>query len=393
MRSPHPPDERDLDVAGLRRSPTQTGAARKGHGGGRGRTGVRRYVVGGIVALVLALFSGVIWFAYQDLMPGGDEAPPLIRADANPIKHQPDERGGLPLVNEESAVVRALDEPDSPVRVERIVPRESTAPRSTADVIPEPLEAEPRSDTDLAIAVPTTGPGVAAVDGPGDSLDMLLAEIVDGQADVAPIEPAAGPGPADFAAESADVDALPLPADGITLPEREVAALESQVGQAPLPAASVPTPSTPAASAPAAPAPPTAAATPAPALTPPPPPAPPPAAAAPAPTPPAPVAAPVETRVAALPSPALAPDFQGAYGVQLLAVRDEAAAAGAWSGLQQQHPTVLGPLRSRVQRAVIGGNTFYRLQAGPFADRAGASAVCSALQARGTDCFIVEPTS
>jgi hypothetical protein len=97
--------------------------------------------------------------------------------------------------------------------------------------------------------------------------------------------------------------------------------------------------------------------------------------------------------VAALPTPALASDFNGAYRVQLLAVRDEAAAAGAWNGLQQRFPGVLGQLRSRVQRADVGDATFFRLQAGPFADRAGASATCEALQQRGTDCFVVEPTS
>jgi hypothetical protein len=97
--------------------------------------------------------------------------------------------------------------------------------------------------------------------------------------------------------------------------------------------------------------------------------------------------------VAALPTPALASDFTGAYRVQLLAVRDEAAAAGAWNGLQQRFPGVLGQLRSRVQRADVGDATFFRLQAGPFADRAGASATCEALQQRGTDCFVVEPTS
>ena len=115
-------------------------------------------------------------------------------------------------------------------------------------------------------------------------------------------------------------------------------------------------------------------------------------AAAPA-APSAPVESSPEVTVAALPSPALAPTFNGAFRVQLLAVRDEAAAAGAWAGLQQRFPDALGSLRSQVQRAEIGGGTFYRLHAGPFADRAGALTVCEALQARGADCFVVAPTS
>jgi len=410
LRSPNHPDERDLDVAALRRSTPQATSPQRGLGGRRGKTGIMRYLVGGLVVLVLALFSGVVWFAYQDLVVGGDEPPPVIRADATPIKREPDERGGLPLVNEESVVVQALEEPDSPVRVERILPREAAAPRSTADVIPEELEAEPVSDTDLAVAgaaleqaAQTT---VIDAEGPGDSLDTLLAEIVDGEGGSRAIEPAAGPAPVPAAA-AVDVpaleDDLPMPADGVVLPDSGIAAVEPLPADQPLSAAPAPVvaaPETPPAPAPAlAPVVATPATPPAPAPAPvatqaaPPTPAPAPVVATPA-TPPAPVApTPAETTVAALPSPALAQGFTGAYGVQLLAARDEAAVAGAWADLQRQHPSVLGSLRSRVQRAEIGGNTFYRLQAGPFADRGGASGVCAALQARGTDCFIVEPTS
>jgi hypothetical protein len=402
VQSPYPPDERDLDIAGLRRSTPQVTTARKRHGGRRGGKGIGRYLIGGVVALVLILFGSVVWFAYQDLMPGGNEAPPLIRADATPIKREPDERGGLPLVNEESAVVQALDEPDSPVRVERIVPRESAAPRSTADVIPEALEAEPLPDgapaaagPALAEAAPDPAADAAAGDPGTDSLDSLLAEIVEGQGDpAAAVEPAAGPtGSTAVAAD--DLDVLPLPSDALPEPADTVASLATADDGAPMPPAASPGPApsvttapSPAATLPAA-GPPAASAPAAPSSA-----ASPPAAAARAlDTTPPPAAAAPETTVAALPRPALAPSFAGAYGVQLLAVRDEAAAAGAWAGLQQQHPGVLGQLQSRVQRADIGGNTFYRLQAGPFADRAGANAVCAALQARGADCFIVEPAS
>jgi cell division protein FtsN len=391
VRSPYPPDERDLDVAGLRRATPQVTAARKGR---RSQRGIGRYLIGGVVALVLLLFGSVVWFAYQDLMPGGNEAPPLIRADAAPIKREPDERGGLPLVNAESAVVQALEEPDSPVRVERIVPRESVAPRSTADVIPERLEADPVAETETAVA--DVGPAATTAGGEAevgtDSLETLLAEIVEGQGDPGAVEPASGTAASDAAAAD-EPAALPVPSDGLPVPEAAVTALATDDGdittlpaESPAPAASVTATAPATGTPPAVQAPPRAASPPA---------ASPPVAAAPAPeAPPAPPRATLpETTVAALPQPALAPSFAGAYGVQLLAVRDEAAAAGAWADLQQQYPGVLGQLQSRVQRADIGGNTFYRLQAGPFADRASASTVCSALQARGADCFIVEPAS
>ena len=142
MRSTDPIDERDLDVAGLRRSLAQEPSRKIGNAGNR-RRGLRTYLLGGLVAVVLALFGSVVWMAYQDMMPG-DDTPPLIRAEAGPIKHEPDERGGLPLLNEELVVVQALDAPDAPVRVERIVPRQAEAPRSSADVIPEALAGRAR---------------------------------------------------------------------------------------------------------------------------------------------------------------------------------------------------------------------------------------------------------
>lgn len=372
------------------------GSVKRGHGPSRGKRGMRRYIVGGMVVVVLALFSAVVWFAYQDLMPGGDSTPPLIRADAGELKREPDERGGLPVVNAESAVVQALDEPESPVRVERILPREATAPRSTADVIPEALEAEPGAAPGVAaadeLAAATDGAPLTAEAGEAtDTLDTLLAEIIEGPEELGAIEPAAGPMAED---EIAALDSLPLPADGLALPE--TAAESPEAPATPTTAATEPAapvqPREPAVTA-AAPAPATPAPTPSPVPQTTTSAAPPAAsAAAPAASPPPP-AAPAETTVAALPSPALAATFDGAFRVQLLAVRDEAAAAGAWAGLQQRFPDALGPLRSQVQRAEIGGGTFYRLHAGPFADRSGALAVCEALQARGADCFVVAPTS
>ena len=178
MRSTDPIDERDLDVAGLRRSLAQEPSRKIGNAGNR-RRGVRSYLLGGLVALVLVLFGSVVWMAYQDMMPG-DGTPPLIRAEAGPIKHEPDERGGLPLLNEESVVVQALDTPDAPVRVERIVPRQAEPPRSSADVIPEALKAEPGAEAAGGPVVASAQDVETSTTDGSDSLDSLLAEIASG---------------------------------------------------------------------------------------------------------------------------------------------------------------------------------------------------------------------
>lgn len=407
MRSPDPIDERDLDVAGLRRSLAQEPSRKIGSSGTR-RRGLRTYLLGGLVALVLILFGSVVWMAYQDMMPG-DGTPPLIRAEAGQIKREPEERGGLPLLNEESVVVQALDEPEEPVRVERIVPRQAEAPRSTADVIPEALQAEPGAKQESDSVVASTQSPETTSTGESDSLDSLLAEIASGLDEEPPIEPAAG------RVEQLQLAANDSPTgDTLTTPAEDEPKSSAQLAppatlQLPSTAPSVTDAATAAPPTSGEPASQTAAprvAEPAPAGAPASAPEPPVAESlvaaetprataattateAPArPATPVPPASPATT-----PRPVLAASFDGAYRVQLLAVRDEASAAGAWSGLQQRHQAVLGPLRSNVQRADVGDATFYRLQAGPFADRSGASSVCEALQAEGADCFVVEPTS
>lgn len=370
-------DEDSVDVAALRRTPART----------RPKQRYRGFVLGGLVAVVLLLFVSVVWFAYQDMMPGGDEAPPVVRADAGPLKRAPSDRGGAPVVNEESVVVQALNEPDAPVRVERLIPREEPAPRSAADVIPDELQAEPAA------------PEAAAE----DSLDALLADLAEGPTELREIEPA----DEGVVARAKDDEPIPVVPDVPPVPAAEpVAAQPASVTPAP-----VEEPESPATtSAPSAPsAPPIAAVAqeqpasapatenaPATATAPPAAPAAPAAAAAPSRTtnaaPARPVATPApRTQVAA--APAASGELTSSFRLQLLAVGDRAAAAAAWSDLQRRHPAVLGGMRSRVEQADVGGNTFFRLQAGPFESREAADRACRSLQQGGSDCFIVGPTS
>lgn len=359
---------------------------------------LRAFLIGTLVSAVLLLFAAVVWFAYQELMPGGDGAPPLIRADARPLKHEPEERGGLSVVNAESVIVQALEEPDSSVRVERIVPRDPAPPRTAADVIPEALEAE---EEDIQALMVPDGEDAA-------SLDALIGEVVEESTlDGTEASEAAGASggeptlgataattPAETEAEQPAAAEEPAESVVAALPEALVTTDRPALASPPA-AVSVPATANAPADAPAAqpvarPAPPAAqlaavppAAVPPPAATP----------RQPAAATPPPATPPPATPPAAAQQPALALSFAGAYRIQLLASRDEAAAAGAWNGLQQRHPSELGRLQRQLQQAEVGGNTFYRLQAGPFANRAGAIATCEALKAKGADCFVVEPAS
>ncbi len=78
-----------------------------------------------------------------------------------------------------------------------------------------------------------------------------------------------------------------------------------------------------------------------------------------------------------------------AYRVQLGAFRSTDAAEKAWLDLQKKHDVLLQGLPHKVQSVEITGKgVFYRLQAGAYADRGGASELCSNLKKVKQDCLV-----
>lgn len=111
------------------------------------------------------------------------------------------------------------------------------------------------------------------------------------------------------------------------------------------------------------------------------------AAAAPAQAEPAPAAT-QEANVAPTPAPAPA---TGGPRIQLAAVKSEAAAKAEWAKLQKAHPALLGGLTLTVEKVDKGASgVFYRIQAGPLADRAAAKQLCADLKARSQDCIVAK---
>lgn len=141
---------------------------------------------------------------------------------------------------------------------------------------------------------------------------------------------------------------------------------------------------------------------PAPAVSPPPPPAAEPdppraeAAALPAPEPPAPepTAEPAASgTAAAVPSaskPAAVPTAP-AWRIQLASLGSEARAREEWARMQKANADLLGALALQIEQAKLSKGTYYRIQAGPLADRAAAGTLCGKLKARKQDCLVVAP--
>ena len=79
--------------------------------------------------------------------------------------------------------------------------------------------------------------------------------------------------------------------------------------------------------------------------------------------------------------------------IQLAAYLSENRAEDAWQTVIDRYPDILDGLPHRVLVVDLGGElgTVYRLQAGPMPTHGEAQAICSQLQQRNADCFLVEP--
>ena len=78
--------------------------------------------------------------------------------------------------------------------------------------------------------------------------------------------------------------------------------------------------------------------------------------------------------------------------MQLAAVRDEGGAKKEWARVKKKNPRLLGNLTLDVVRADLGSRGIYfRLRAGPIADRASAKKLCQDLAKRKVGCLVIRP--
>jgi hypothetical protein len=105
-------------------------------------------------------------------------------------------------------------------------------------------------------------------------------------------------------------------------------------------------------------------------------------------------AKPTATQTAAKPAEASKTTTQptatagGKVKIQLAAVKTEAAAKSEWTKLQKAHPGQLGKLNLIVQKFTKDGTVYYRVQAGPLADRTAAKSICSELAKQKQACIV-----
>jgi cell division septation protein DedD len=259
-----------------------------------------RLLAGGVLVLALAGF----WYLSSN-GDGGNEAVPVIAADATPEKVKPADEGGLEVPNQDVAILNGEN---------------SAAPSQGETVLPAPEQpATPPAPPPEPVATSEAAP-VAS-----DAVPSVAAPAVDAIPSVpAPAEPGA-----------------PATSDAVT------PAAPATSEAAPVPATEEPAQTASAETAPA------------------------------------------EVAPAAEPAPAAAPTTGGSARIQLAAVKSEAAAQKEWARIQKANPDLLGSLTLHVERFnKTASEVYYRIQAGPLADKAAAKQLCAKLKQKNQACLV-----
>ena len=281
----------------------------------------------------------------------------FIKADPTPYKIRPENPGGMQVENQDKLVYDRVAKGNAPARVENLLPpaEEPKAPPMKPKV-EVPAEEAPKPAAPAPVPAPVAAP------------EPAKEPVKEAAPQVAEIKPAAG-------------KPVPLTAPPAATPAPQADPLAAAVAAATGGRAS--------ATGPINVAPQTAAV---------------PAAAAPVPE--VPKTAPVEQPVVAAPpitaQTAVAPPTAGpapatpaagpGYQIQLASVLSEQAALAEWGRIKGKNKDILGAYSPFVTRADLGEKgVFYRLRAGPLADKAAAEALCSSLAAANVGCIVVKP--
>lgn len=293
-----------------------------------------------ILALSLALVAVVGGFWVWSMGRGGSEDVPVITAESTPEKVKPADEGGLQVPNQNVQVLDNMDSSQPAAEGETVLPPPEQPVTPPAPAIEEAQPAPEAEATDSSTATLQDVPSVTAPEPPVVEAPAVEAPTVEAPATTAEATQPAITETAPAAPEQPAPEAAAQPAAPTQEPAAEAAPAQPE----------------PAAAEPAAPV------------------------------------ATQEANVAPEPAPApAAPAATGGSRIQLAAVKSEAAAEKEWAKLQKAYPDLLGSLALTVERVDKGASgIFYRIQAGPLADKGAAKQLCSSLKQRGQDCLVAK---
>ncbi|MGK2871286.1 MAG: SPOR domain-containing protein [Alphaproteobacteria bacterium] len=287
-------------------------------------------VMVGVVTLLI--FTGLIWYAFN---VGGDHAGDgtlaVINAEPGDIKVRPDDPGGTNFAHQDKTVYDKID--GNEAGLEQLLP-EAEEPKEKPTIISPYNNELPEDGQPRVVRVPPPATGATPL-APAAAPEVVAPEIPDPM----------GRKKADTEQDDV-VAAEPVPPVSSAAPDDadQVAALINQEDEASEPVSAE--------------------------------------------------AESVPQRAALEASPVTTPPAAALAGkifaLQLGAFRTQGAADAGWKLLAGRHAGILGELEHYVTEADLGERgRFFRLQAGPFPERASANTQCAALKAAGADCIVV----
>ncbi len=290
------------------------------------------------VALGAVLVAGVGWYAFK--APSGGELvegqTQTIKAEATPYKMKPDNPGGMQVENQDKLVYDRVAKGAAPKREENLLPPPEE-PKEPPKMPPKEVAKAPDKLPEVKAPEPKAGektPEKALEKAPEKTAEKTMESIVKEANNQAPASSAKP------AAPSSDAAAL-------------AAAVAAATGKADLA----------------------------------------PKAAEPAVTkPPEPKAPEPKLEVAAVTPAAPTPGTPGAFQIQLASVPTEEAANSEWKRISGKHQDLFAALTPSITKADLGEKgIYYRLRAGPLADKAAADQLCASLAADRIGCIVVKP--
>jgi cell division septation protein DedD len=276
--------------------------------------------------------GGALAYAYKQ--SGGSGEPPIVTADARPVKEAPDQPGGKEFPHKNKLIYDRLTNGDES-GTERLVPRQEDV------AVPALPPATATAGLPGSVAT-TDDPGQAEADGARKVNTFVVRP--DGSVETPPAAAAAGA--AAGAAVQGAQDAAA--AAGQAAQSAAGAATQAATGAASQalgqPSNVMPVP--------------------------------------------APQAAPQQVATA---DAAAAPADNSKYVVQLGSSKSQTDALANFADAQQKYPSLLNTYQPIVRKTDLGAKgTWYRLQVGPMADKSAAYKLCGELKAKGhSDCLVM----
>jgi hypothetical protein len=291
-----------------------------------------------VVGALVVLLGTVLWMSYPRGPHGLNGEVPIIRADATPVKVAPDSQGGMDIPFRESTVFDSMrgETPDG--KVENLLPQmERPVDRNQvfAALKTAPAQgAAANAPMDLTAKIANIEPAENASTAPAPTKTIQVGGATG-------FAPAATPSSPTNSGAPAKTDA-PAVATEPPVDETQGSTNGAVATATPTPKPAALTPAAKNAGAPVA------------------------------------VKKPVASNVKT-----------GGDYIQLAAIKDRASAPAVWSGLQKRFPSQLGSQSYRIGQAVVKGNHFFRVQAGPMSGDAAHAACKSINSTKPGACLVV----